>query len=188
MKHVKLDTNVFLPMPVTLVGSVYEEAPTFMAVGWATRVNATPPQIGVGIHWSHVTAEAIKENNAFSVCLVDRPMLERADYCGMVSAKNTDKSSIFKCFYGSLKAAPMIEEAPLCFECALVKTVEGKSNMFFIGDVVGTYARLDCVESGRVDPQKAGFLFLTMPDNTYWELGAEAGKAWSMGRSFKSTE
>jgi len=26
---------------------------------------------------------------------------------------------------------------------------------------------------------------LTMPDNQYWEVGDNAGKAWSVGKNFK---
>lgn len=47
MEKVQLDKNFFIPMPVTLIGSMYKGKPNFMAAGWVSRVNANPPQIGI---------------------------------------------------------------------------------------------------------------------------------------------
>jgi flavin reductase (DIM6/NTAB) family NADH-FMN oxidoreductase RutF len=182
MKHVKIDQNVFIPMPVTLVGSLLKGKANFMAAGWVSRVNAKPPWIGIGIGRLHATAEGIIENSSFSICFPRRDKLLQTDYCGIVSGRNTDKSGLFTLFYGDLQTAPMIGEASLNMECSLVRTIECPSNYFFIGEIKGAYASPQCLENGRVNPKDAGFLLLTMPDNTYWSLGESAGKAWHMGK------
>lgn len=182
MENVRIDRNVFIPMPVTLVGCLLRGKANFMAAGWVSRVNADPPWIGIGIHRSHATAEGIFENKTFSVCFPTRASIVQTDYCGMVSGKKADKSSLFTLFSGDLKTAPMIDGAPLNLECSLVQTIEGPSNYFFIGEIKGAYASQACLEGGRVNPAKAGFLLLTMPDNTYWSLGEPAGRAWEIGR------
>jgi len=182
MDNVRIDSNVFIPMPVTLVGSLYQGRPNFMAAGWVSRVNANPPRIGVGIGRSHATADAIIENSSFSVCFPKPTELAKTDYCGIATGRRADKSSLFTLFYGDLKTAPMIDEASLNLECALVQTVEGPSNFFFIGDIKGAYASRECLENDRIDPLKAGYILLTMPDNTYWSLGENLGRAWSMGK------
>ena len=184
MKHVKIDHNVFIPMPVTLVGCLLKGKANFMAAGWVSRVNANPPWIGIGIGRSHATAEGIIGNNSFSICFPRRDKIVQTDYCGIVSGKNADKSGLFTVFYGDLKTAPMIEEASLNIECSLVRTIEGPSNYFFIGEIKGAYASPECVENGRLNPKEAGFLLLTMPDNTYWSLGESVGQAWHIGREF----
>ncbi|HSR12150.1 MAG TPA: flavin reductase family protein [Thermodesulfobacteriota bacterium] len=187
MDKVKIDNNVFIPMPVTLVGCMLKGKPNFMAVGWVSRVNARPPHIAVAINRSHATPEGIIENRAFSVCFPARDKITEVDYCGMVSGKDTDKSSLFTVFYGDLKTAPMILEASLNLECSLVQTVEGPSNFLFIGEIKGAYASPRCVKDGRIDPRKADYLFLTMPDNTYWSLGDWVGQAWQVGRRLMKT-
>ncbi len=185
MNQIKLDNNVFIPMPVSLVGCTLKGRANFMAVGWVSRVNANPPQIGIGIGRRHATPEGIIENRTFSVCFPRRADMVKVDYCGIVSGKDVDKSSVFTLFYGDLKTAPMIEEASLNLECSLMQTVEGRTNYFFIGEIKGAYARSECLEKGSIDPKKADYLILTIPDNTYWTLGEPAGKAWSEGKKFR---
>jgi flavin reductase (DIM6/NTAB) family NADH-FMN oxidoreductase RutF len=187
MNQIKLDNNnVFIPMPVTLVGCTLKGKANFMTVGWVSRVNAKPPQIGIGIGRNHATPEGIIENRTFSVCFPGRADLVKVDYCGIVSGKDVDKSSLFTLFYGDLKTAPMIEVASLNLECALVQTVELGTNYLFIGEIKGAYARPECVENGRMDPKKADYLMLTIPDNTYWSLGEPVGRAWQDGKKYNS--
>ncbi len=182
MSRVKINNNVFIPMPVTLVGCLLRGKANFMAAGWVSRVNANPPWIGIGIGRSHATPEGIMENKSFSICFPRREHIVQTDYCGIVSGRKADKSSLFTLFYGDLKTAPMIDEASLNLECSLVQTVEGPTNYFFIGEIKGAYASSQCLENERIDPRQAGFLLLTMPDNTYWTLGEPAGQAWHDGK------
>ncbi len=186
MEKVQLDKNFFIPMPVTLIGCMYKDKPNFMTAGWVSRVNANPPQIGIGIHQSHATIEGIEEKKSFSICFPDRKMLAKTDYCGIASGKKTDKSKVFEVFYGNLKTAPMIQEAPLCLECNLVHTYKGPTNYFFIGEIQGVYAEKSLLENGKVSPKAMDFLFLTMPDNNYWALGESVGKAWNMGKQYQA--
>lgn len=185
MEMKKLPPNFFIPMPVTVVGANIRGKANFMAVGWVSRVNADPPLIGIGIHKSHMTLNGINESRTFSVCFPDRDLLVKTDYCGLVSGKKVDKSKVFTVFYGDLKTAPMIAEAPVNLECELRTTVELKTNLFFIGEIKGVHARADCVTGEGVDPKKSDFVFLTMPDNQYWSLGEVLGRAWSIGKQMR---
>ena len=182
MEKISLDKNFFIPMPVALIGSIYKDKANFMTAGWVSRVNANPPQIGIGIHQSHATVEGIETNKTFSICFPNRELLVKADYCGIASAKKADKSKLFEVFYGNLKTAPMIQEAPICLECNLVHTHKGPSNFFFIGEIQGFYAEKSLLVDGKVSPKAMDYLFLTMPDNNYWSLGESVGKAWNMGK------
>ena len=47
------------PMPVTLLGTLVDGRPNFMALGWVTRVNANPPTIGCGVGRHHHTVRGI---------------------------------------------------------------------------------------------------------------------------------
>ena len=133
MSKMRVGPNVYIPMPVSLVGSVVNERPNFMPVGWVTRVNRNPPYIGVGINKAHYTPAGIREKGAFSVNFPPADLVTETDYCGIVSGNKTDKSKLFDVFYGELKSAPLITDCPLNIECKLSQTVDLPTNTLFIG-------------------------------------------------------
>jgi flavin reductase (DIM6/NTAB) family NADH-FMN oxidoreductase RutF len=138
--------------------------------------------LAIGINKKHYTAEGIRENKAFSVNFPKADMVEKVDYCGLVSGRNEDKSGVFELFYGQLRSAPMIKDCPLCIECRLKDTVELPTNDLFIGEIAGAYTEDRYLTDEKLDPRKIDPLMLTMPDNSYWTLGEKAGKAWSDGK------
>ncbi len=184
MSKTKIGNNVYFPMPVTLVGTVIQGKANFMTVAWVSRVNAQPPEVGVGINKSHATAKGIIANGTFSVCFPNRNLMVKTDYCGITSGKLIDKSKLFTLFYGDLDSAPLIEECPLCLQCKLKETREGESNFFFIGEIVAAYAEESCLKDGNIDPLQTDFLLLTMPDKYYWNLGEKLGEAWKVGKEY----
>jgi flavin reductase (DIM6/NTAB) family NADH-FMN oxidoreductase RutF len=182
MEKKAIQTNFFIPMPVVLVGTQVEGRANFMAVGWCARVNGNPPMIACGIAKNHYTPKGMEESKTFSVNIPSSDLLEKTDYCGMVSGAKTDKSEVFTVFYGSLETAPMIKECPVCLECRLVQTVDLPTHNLYIGEIVGAYADERVTKDGKPDFPAIDPLFLTMPDNRYWSLGKCAGDAWSAGK------
>ena len=183
MEKVTIGTNpTICPMPVTLSGSVVCGRPNFMTVAFISRVCMDPPLLSMGLNKRSATREAILENQTFSVNFPSAAMMKETDYCGIVSAKNTEKSMLFPVFYGSLPTAPMIRSSPLSFECKLVETHDFRSHTCIIGEIVASHLDKSCLTEGKPDPKKINPLFLTMPDNHYWTLGECAGIAWSVGK------
>jgi flavin reductase (DIM6/NTAB) family NADH-FMN oxidoreductase RutF len=182
MEKQQIGNNFFIPMPVVLVGTQVNGKDNFMAVGWCARVNGNPPMIACGIHNSHYTPQGIAETKTFSVNIPSSGLLEKTDYCGLVSGQKTDKSKVFDVFYGSLKTAPMIRECPVTLECRLVQIVSLPTHSLCIGEIVGAYADSAAIMDGKPDFPEIDPLFLTMPDNRYWTLGKYAGDAWSAGK------
>ncbi len=185
MKQIPINKNYIPPMPVVLVGTVVNGKTNFMTVGWCSRVNASPPMIGVGINKVHLTPTGIIENETFSVCVPDSRAEPLVDYCGVVSGKRADKSGVFETFSGELENAPLIKDCPVNLECRLVEKVDLPSNYFFIGEIVGAYGRDDILENEKIVQEKIDPMILTMPDNRYWKLGQQAGKAWKDGLEIK---
>jgi flavin reductase (DIM6/NTAB) family NADH-FMN oxidoreductase RutF len=173
-------------MPVSLVGALVDGKPNFLAVAWFSMVSYKPPRIAIALGLGHYTNSGIKENKAFSVCLPSEDMVQVTDYCGLVSGKKSDKSSIFELFYGELKAAPMIRDCPLTVECRLVEIVASSQNEIFIGDIVGIYTEEKFLSDGKPDFSKMRPLILSQPDTSYWSLGNPLAKAWSIGKRFKA--
>jgi flavin reductase (DIM6/NTAB) family NADH-FMN oxidoreductase RutF len=174
-------------MPVSLVGSHVDGKPNFLTVAWFSMVCYKPPRIAVALGKNHYTNPGIKENKTFSVCLPSEEMVERADYCGIVSGKTTDKSKVFDLFYGELKTAPLIRDCPLNIECKLVDTVESGVDEIFIGEIVATYTEDRFLSDGKLDFKKMKPLILSQPDTSYWSLGEPVAKAWNAGKKYKAT-
>jgi flavin reductase (DIM6/NTAB) family NADH-FMN oxidoreductase RutF len=186
MQRIEIDTqSVGYPMPVAVLGTLYQGRPNFMAVAWLARVNFKPPQIAVAVNRSHATAEAIVANGCFSLSFPNRRQLEATDYVGIASGRRTDKSGVFPVFVGELGAAPMAADCPVAMECRLAESLELPSNTLFVGDIVKVYADEAYLTDGMLDLRKTDPLLLSMPDNRYWSLAAEPiGEAWSAGRGY----
>ena len=133
MEKIKLEPNTNPnPMSVFLVGANVEGQPNFMTVAWATKVHYRPPIIAASINKRQYTAEGIKQTNHFSLNIPSVEMVEKVDYCGIVSGRKSDKSKLFDIFYGELKDAPMIRQCPLCFECKVVDIYDLPLNHYFM--------------------------------------------------------
>jgi len=184
MNKIPIDENTFVyPMPMVLVGSLVDRLPNFAAVGWVMRVNYDPPLIAVSLGTIHHTARGIRESGVFSVNVPNVDLVEKVDYCGMVSGRQEYKANLFKVFAGEETDAPLIEECPLCMECRVVDTVELPANTLFIGQIVGAYADPESCTDEHPDITKMRPFTLTMPDNQYWRVGENLGRAWNIGRS-----
>lgn len=182
----KVGTNLFLcPMPVTIVGTMNGSKPNFVSAGWVTRVNTTPPMLGVAIAKSRITPASILDEQAFSVNYPNQDLLVETDYCGLVSATTNDKSGLFDTFYGELGNVPMIENCPMSAECVLVEMIDLPTDYLFIGEIVAAYSSDDYFRNGVPDVRKVNPILLTMPDNSYWTMGEYAGKAWTLARGYK---
>jgi len=176
--------NCLYPMPTTLVGALVRGRPNFATIAHVGIMDLKT--ISLGMNKTHFTKAGIFENRTFSVNIPSVDMVEKTDYCGLVSGKNVDKSKLFKIFYGELKTAPMIEECPVNMECRLVKNVDFPSHDIFMGEVVAAY----CDESVLNEEEKLDYTILkpilfTMHDAGYWKLGERFADAWSVGKSLK---
>ncbi|MFA6332763.1 MAG: flavin reductase family protein [Methanoregula sp.] len=186
MEKVSIGTNATMsPLPITLIGSMVGGRPNFMNVAFISLVCWDPPLISMGLNQRSATREAVLESREFSVNYPSAPMVTATDYCGIVSAKNKDKSGVFKTFHGTLTGAPMITECPLSFECKVIEVHDFKSHTCFISEIVASHLDKSCMTDGKPDYQKINPLLLTMPDNHYWTLGKTVGRAWSIGKDMK---
>ena len=112
-------------------------------------------------------------------------LIEKTDYCGLVSGKEADKSGLFDVFYGDLDTAPMIEECSLCAECRLVEVCELPGDNVFVGEVVTVYSDEKYFTDGKLDMNKMKPFLLTTTDKSYRAVGEILGKAWHDGLKLK---
>lgn len=179
-------------MPVVLIGANIRSKPNFMPLAWICMAEHEPPMILISSSKSHYTNVGIIENKTFSVNTPSETMIKATDYCGLHSGKNQNKSEIFEIFFGDLKTAPMIMQAPLNLECEVVKILntnelidsDKKGHNIFIGKIVNAYADEKYLTNGVPDLAKMKPFTLTQNDNFYWKMGEKAGKAWSIGKNY----
>jgi flavin reductase (DIM6/NTAB) family NADH-FMN oxidoreductase RutF len=186
VNKIKIDCDVaFLyPMPMVLVGSLVKGKPNFMAVAWVTRVNYRPPLFLIALG-SHHTNKGIEENKEFSINIPDVSLVEKTDYCGLVSGSETDKSKLFEVFYGTLDKAPLIKECPVCMSCSVYQTVKLPYDTLYIGEPKEIFTEEKYLTNGLLDIKKINPFTLSMPDNNYWSVGENIGKAWNIGNKLK---
>ena len=183
MSKKKIGSKAYVcPMPMSIVGAVVNGKPNFLAVAWFAPVNSKPSMIAIALGKSHYTNAGIHEHKEFSVNIPGIEIMKSTDYCGLVSGKNTDKSSVFNVFNGELKHAPMIEDCPLTMECVLVKAVDLPGDTLFIGEVKYTYCNELCMTDGNPDIEKMKLFTLSPFDKYYWSVGKPVAKAWSIGK------
>ncbi len=186
--------SYLFPTPTVLIGANVNGKANFNAIGWVSGLEFGPPLISISSNQQHHNNVGIKENQTFSVNTPSADMVEITDYCGIQSGKKADKSEIFDVFYGELKTAPMIKEAPLNLECRVIHIVDTSEianakngHDIFIGEVVQAYAEEKYLTNGVPDMEKIKPLVLSQSRSRsrYYEIGKEIGVAWSIGNKYK---
>lgn len=187
MKQKIGDQNVMYPMPVTVIGTLVDGRVNFINIAHVGILNANAPHlISLGMNKVHFSNAGIKANKTFSVNMLASRQMVEADYVGMVSGRQVDKSGVFQAVYGELKTAPMIADAPLSMECRLVDIYDLQTHEILIGEVVNTYAEESVLTQGKVDLAKVDPLLFDMSSVQYWTIGKAIGKCWSEGKKHKA--
>jgi len=174
--------RVCYPMPCSIVGSNVGGKANYITIAWFTMVNPDPPYVAVAMGKSHFTNSGIKTNGTFSINIPSVDMVDKVDYCGLVSGRKFDKAAMFETFYGKLKTAPMINECPFSAECRLVKTVELPAEELFIGEIIMAYCDESCLIGSVPDLKKINTFILSMSDKKYRAIGQDIGLAWENGK------
>ena len=174
--------RVCYPMPCSLVGANVEGKANYITIAWFTMVNPKPPYVMVTMNKAHYTNAGIKENGTFSVNIPSADMVEKTDYCGLVSGRKYDKAAVFETFYGKLKTAPMVKESAFSAECRLVKTVDLPMEELFIGEIVAAYCEERFLTDGLPDLRKINPLILMQTEKMYAAVGRDVAPAWEAGK------
>jgi flavin reductase (DIM6/NTAB) family NADH-FMN oxidoreductase RutF len=178
--------NALYPMPTTLVGTVVDEKPNFLAVAHVGILNhGTPQYLSIGLHKSHYSNAGIHASRTFSICLPSENLMEATDYCGIMTGKKTDKAALFDVFYGTLQTAPMIRECPVNMEMKLQEVLDFNAHEIFVGELVQTYVSDDVDCDGVIDIARLKPLLFDMASKRYWSLGSALGQCWGAGKALK---
>ena len=186
-QRINIGDNAFiLPEPQTILGTMLDGKPNFMALAWVTRVNYKPCIMAMGVNQGHASHRAIIETGQFSINIPSRDMVAVTDYTGLASGNRTDKSGLFDVDHGVLQNAPLIRACPVAMEFTLIETIPLPTNTLFLGQLAAVWTEERYMTDGYVDVEKVRPFTLTMPDNRFWAVGVQVGRAWHDGKTLKS--
>jgi flavin reductase (DIM6/NTAB) family NADH-FMN oxidoreductase RutF len=183
MEKTKISNDVSWQMPVVLIGTVVDNVPNFSAVAWITRLSSEPPMLGFTIDAEHHSAKGIFQNKAFSVNFPPVSLVEKVDFCGIYSGKNTKKADLFSVYYGNNPGAPLIDECPLVLECEVLETSNINGDLFVKGEIKESYAYNDMLKGNKIEFSKVDPILYI--DKKYYKTGSFIGQAWSIGKKIK---
>jgi flavin reductase (DIM6/NTAB) family NADH-FMN oxidoreductase RutF len=167
--------------PSVIVGALVNGKANYITLGQCSGLSMNPPMMYISINKAHYTNDGIKENGYFSVNIPSDEVVQKMDYVGLVSGRDTDKSDVFTIFYGESDKAPMIEECPVNILCKVYQVVDLPNYDVFFGEIVGTYVNEDCLTDDKPDMKKINQVFLS--GGKYCYVGDECGTAFSDGRA-----
>jgi len=173
------------PIPIVLIGCVVNGKINYTEVGDVAIMGINPPLVAISLNENHFSTEGIVKSSKFSINIPTADMMERADYCGVYSGKDEDKSRLFMNEMHET-GVPMIDECPVCIICDVVKDFNIKHRHIFIGEVLGTYIEERYIrkEGGKehIAPLDELNPLLYGLDNKYYSIGSDIGTGYKEGR------
>jgi len=184
-KSIGAKTIVF-PTPVFIVATYDQNSrPNAMAVAWGGICCSAPPCVSVSLREATYSYANILKRKAFTVNIPSEKYIKEADYCGIVSGRNTDK--FVTCGLTPVKSelvdAPYIKEFPFNLECTLLQSIKVGLHTIFVGQIqdikadAAVIAKEGCPDIEKIQP----FIF-NPADRAYYGTGKFLGEAFSIGK------
>lgn len=125
------------PCPTILVTSLYEDCEDILAVSWAGIASSHPEYITIAINKKRYSYNIIRKSQKFCANIPNIDIIQKVDYCGSVSGRDTDKFAACgfrKEYYHSEYIS--IAQCPISIFCEVESIVQLGSHDLFIGKVV----------------------------------------------------
>lgn len=168
------------PMPVTVIGAMNEDKPTWTLVAHIGIIGHD--RVLVSLAAPHFINSCIKETKKLSINLVDEAMLPEADYVGSISGTKADKSAVFEYDLGET-GTPIIRKSPLTLECSVVDIYNTPNFESFICSIDNTYVdERHLNEKGKIDYDTLKPVLFEFPTYQYLKTGEVIGKCLSFKR------
>ena len=181
--------TLIYPTPVWLIGTYDQQGkPDAATVAWGGVCSSQPPAVAVSLRKSRYTYENIMERKAFTINVPSGEQVIVADYCGMVSGRNTDKFAAAK--ITAVKSekvdAPYIKEFPMIVECKLIERIEIGIHVHFVGEIMDVKVEESLLgEDGLPDIMKINPVIYAPENRAYHGVGQYLGTAFSIGKNIK---
>lgn len=177
-----------LPTPTWLVGTYDADGrPNLMTAAWGGICCSKPPCLSVSLRAATYSHGAIVARQAFTVSVPSEALVAKADYCGIVSGRDTDKFAAlgWTPVRSDLVDAPYVAECPLTLECKVVHVAELGLHTMFVGEIMDVKVDEAAMKDGRPDPLTVRPVVYAPEDRGYYGLGKFLGQGFSIGKEFK---
>lgn len=165
------------PMPVTVIGAMNGEKPTWTLVAHVGIIGHD--HVLVSLASAHFINSCIKKNQKLSINIVDETMLPQVDVAGSVTGAKEDKSKLFAYELGE-NGAPIIQDAPLTMECTVTDVYNTNGFESFICTIDATYVdEKHLNDQGKINYHTLKPVLFEMPTYEYLKTGDVAGKCLS---------
>lgn len=164
------------PLPPTLVTSSFGDKKNVFTVAWTGILNTQPPVTYISVRPERYSYELIKQSGEFVINLPTENIIKAVDYCGVKSAKTTDKFKDMNLHTEkALKvSAPIIKECPVNIECKVRNIIKLGTHDMFIADIVGIDVAKELLDqNGRLALDKAKLI--AYAHGEYFGLGKKLG-------------
>lgn len=161
------------PMPVTVVGALNGEDPTWTLVAHVGIIGHD--RVTVSLASAHFINGCIKREGKLTVNLVSEEMLPRVAVAGSVSGAKESKAELFA-WEVAENGAPSIAEAPVSVACTVADVYETPGFETFICTIDATYVDEDNLdERGKIDYGKVKPVLFEFPTYQYLATGDMLG-------------
>lgn len=172
------------PMPLTVLGVQNSQNVNWVNITHSGIVGEN--QLMVSLRKKRYTNEFIGKGDFLSINLIDRNLLSKADYVGMVSGKTLNKSDVFNYYIHDKINAPIITESPLSIVCKIIDIYETENHYQYILNIEDTLVEENILgEGNKVDYAKFKPVLFEMENWIYLETGNIIGKCCSFGKDLK---
>lgn len=171
------------PKPLTVIGAEVDGKVNWLVVGHTGIIGHD--RILVSMSDKHYTNQGIRQSKKlkFSINLVSREMLSKADYVGSVSGASVDKSEVFGYHWGE-NGTPVIDASPLTMECDVVDMYKTDGFDNFICSVANTYAAPEVLDAdGKPDYTRLKPVLFDFTTYSYIATGEVIGKCLNLDKA-----
>ncbi len=177
-------TDAIFPMPVLMIATYNDDGSVnVMNAAWGTMVNGDI--VALNLSETHKTVQNIKKRGGFTVSIADAAHVIEADYFGMASGKAVcDKLSVagMTAERSALVDAPIVNEFPVCLECAFIEFQSGTYGLGVIGKVVNVSAEEKVLKDSRVDITALDAIAYDPFTHGYYRVSQRVGNAFNDGK------
>jgi len=176
-----LDSSTMLvPVPAALISCQKPGGrPNIITIAWIGVACSRPPMLALGIRPGRFSHALIRQAGELVVNIPRRDLLDKVDWCGLVSGRDKDKfqETGLTAIPGQKVTAPLIRECPLNMECQLRHVIPLGSHDLFLVEVVALWADDDILdENNQVNVAHMDPLAYCAGVYEYWGLSRRLGR------------
>lgn len=149
-KQIWKPNTLVAPVPPAMVSCGTLNTPNIITIAWTGIINSNPPMTYISVRPERYSHHLISESGEFVINLTTRKLVRAADICGVRSGRDMDKFKELSLtpIAASTVSAPLINEAPLSFECKVTEVKHLGSHDMFLAQITAVQVDETLIDKG----------------------------------------